>query len=141
MSGEPIVANKAASRCACHRSPKICAYCRTGCLDELLLASEPDELCLISRKNRCARLTCSFFFRISNEPIPWPAMEEQSSRPGPEQTGFRVGHLRTRLCDPAYLHAFARVFAQRFVATYYWLHQKQRSTGAALSYLCRTSRE
>jgi hypothetical protein len=45
------------------------------------------------------------------------------------------------LCDPAYLHAFARVFAQRFVATYYWLHQKQRSTGAALSYLCRTSRE
>lgn len=43
---------------------------KTGCsLNELLLASEPDELCLISRKNRCARLTCSYFSRISKEPI------------------------------------------------------------------------
>src|SRR5436309_58453 len=72
-----LQANKAASRCACQRSSKICAYCRTGCLNELLLASEPDELCLISRKNRCVRLTCSYFSRINKEPIPSLATEEQ----------------------------------------------------------------
>src|SRR5205807_8769928 len=46
-------------------------------LEGILLAREPDELCLISCKDRCARLTCSYFSRISKEPIPSPAMEEQ----------------------------------------------------------------
>ncbi len=87
---------------------------------------QPNLLVFLPDQQRTDTMAC-----YGGTKVHAPALNKLAS----ESVIFERAYVTQPICTPSRASLFSGLWP------YYWLQQKQRSSGAALSYLCRTSRE